>query len=61
MQPNFVYLRFGILLLVLYFLCWRFVRLSLRSDLGFLREKASDKGKLNWKGQIPKCLHGVGK
>lgn len=38
MQPWFVYLRFALLLGLLIFLMFRFVRLSLRSDLGVLRE-----------------------
>jgi hypothetical protein len=38
MQADFVYLRFTVLLAVLFLLMWRFVRLSVRSDIGLLRE-----------------------
>ena len=56
MEPNFVYIRFSILLLVLFWLCYKFVSLSLRSDLGYVRENVSDANKSNWQGVIPKLL-----
>ncbi|RIL09681.1 MAG: hypothetical protein DCC75_05980 [Proteobacteria bacterium] len=40
MQPDFVYARFTLLLAFLFFLMWRFVRMSLRSDVGVIRERA---------------------
>ncbi len=40
MQPCFVYGRFAVLLALLFFLMWRFVRLSLRGDIGLLRDRA---------------------
>lgn len=40
-QPDFVYGRMTILLAVLFFLLWRFVRISVRSDVGTIREKNS--------------------
>lgn len=48
MEPNFVYIQFAILLGVLFLLLGKFVRLSLRSDIGFLRENA--KNKSQWQG-----------
>ncbi len=41
MQAGFVYVRFGLLLALLFFMMSRFVRLSLRSDIGVLRENAA--------------------
>lgn len=38
MQPAFVYGRFAVLLAILFGFMWCFVRLSLRSDFGMLRE-----------------------
>ncbi len=38
MQPNFVYCRFAVLLALLFLLLWKFVKLSLRGDVGVLRE-----------------------
>lgn len=49
MQPNFVYGRMALLLGLLFFLMWRYVRMSLRGDLGFLKEKAKNE---RWKGYI---------
>lgn len=43
MQPDFVYGRFAILLGLLVFLMYRFVKMSLRSDIGYLKEKAPNK------------------
>ncbi|MCB0340234.1 MAG: hypothetical protein KDD53_11550, partial [Bdellovibrionales bacterium] len=40
MQPDFVYCRFSVLLGLLFFMLWRFVRCSLRGDVGIAREKA---------------------
>jgi hypothetical protein len=48
MSPGFVYSRFAILFLVLFFLMFRYVWLSIRGDLGLLREKASKPGR--WHG-----------
>lgn len=42
MQPNFVYMRFAALLGLLFLILWRFVRLSLRGDVGLIRERAKD-------------------
>ncbi len=39
MEPNFVYLRFAVLLGLLFFLFCRFVRMSLRGDVGMVRER----------------------
>jgi hypothetical protein len=38
-QPDLVYARMAVLLAVLFYLMWRFVRMSVRSDVGMLREK----------------------
>lgn len=48
MQPNFVYGRFVVLLGVLFYVLRRFVRLSLRGDVGLLRERGIRKDL--WKG-----------
>ncbi|MCB0353738.1 MAG: hypothetical protein KDD64_09445, partial [Bdellovibrionales bacterium] len=48
MQPNFVYLRFAILFFLLFYALHRYVSWSLRSDVGFCRENASNKEL--WKG-----------
>lgn len=48
MQPNFVYARFAILFLLLFWMMGRYVRLSLRGDIGLLREKNSSRPA--WKG-----------
>ncbi len=60
MQPNFVYVRHAALLAFLFFMLWRFVRMSLRGDIGMLRERYAQKGRwvgwlyqnlsANWKG-----------
>lgn len=50
MQPDFVYGRQAVLLAVLFFLLWRFVRLSLRSDIGFVRERLGRKDR--WAGWL---------
>jgi len=42
MQPGFVYARMAVLLGFLFFFMWRFVRLSLRGDIGLIRDHASD-------------------
>ncbi|RME60573.1 MAG: hypothetical protein D6780_03165, partial [Candidatus Dadabacteria bacterium] len=46
MREGFVYWRFSILFLILFYLFYRFVRLSLRSDIAVCRERAKDK----WQG-----------
>jgi hypothetical protein len=43
MQPDFVYGRFAILLGLLVYLLYRFVQMSLRSDIGYLKQKAPKK------------------
>jgi hypothetical protein len=43
MQPAFVYARFSVLFFVLYFLMYRFVRMSLRGDVGLARDRAANK------------------
>lgn len=43
MQPDFVYLRFAILLALLFILFYRFVRTSVRGDVGMLRELGKNK------------------
>ena len=48
MQPNFVYVRFAVLLAILFLFMYRFVRLSLRADIGYLREKSANK--TQWAG-----------
>lgn len=58
MQPNFVYARFTILFLLLFIVMQRYVALSLRSDIGVLRERNREgwsgwiyqKLAANWKG-----------
>jgi len=50
MQPDFVYLRFLVLFAVLGYLLYRYVRHSLRSDVGYVREKASDNKR--WRGPL---------
>lgn len=50
MQPEFVYVRFAVLLPFLAYLMYRFVMLSLRGDIGLLRERASDKNR--WTGWL---------
>lgn len=72
MQPEFVYVRFAILLAILFYAMWRFVHLSLRSDIGFLREHARNKTRWmtweydglvrNWKGsevEIPELQNKI--
>lgn len=39
MRPDFVYLRFALLMGLLFFLMWRFVKMSLRGDVGMVRER----------------------
>ncbi len=50
MQPNFVYLRFAVLFLLFFYFLYRFTRISLRSDIAMVREKATDKEM--WKGGL---------
>jgi hypothetical protein len=49
MQPLFVYSRFAFLLALLFWMMRRFVRISLRQDIGLLREKAAQTG--YWSGK----------
>ena len=48
MQADFVYLRFTVLLGLLFLLMYRYIRMSLRGDIGLLKERAADKDK--WSG-----------
>ena len=48
MQPGFVYCRFLVLFALLFFLISRFVKMSLRGDIGLIKERAKDKQ--NWSG-----------
>ncbi|MCO6431287.1 MAG: hypothetical protein J5J00_10540 [Deltaproteobacteria bacterium] len=62
MSPDFVYLRFGLLMPLLFFLIWRFVRMSLRTDVGMIKEHAKHSHKWSlsyydtltsgWKGTV---------
>jgi hypothetical protein len=45
MDPTFVYVRFSLLLGLLFFLMTRFVFMSLRSDVGLAHDRAKDKSK----------------
>lgn len=49
MQPNFVYIRHAICLGLLFFLFWRYTMLSLRGDIGLIRENQKVRNNwLNW-------------
>lgn len=48
MEPDFVYARFSVLLLILFYGLYRFVKLSIRSDIGFAKEVS--KSKETWSG-----------
>lgn len=48
MQPSFVYFRFAVLFLLLFWLMYRYVSLSIRSDLGCIRE--DEKYRDKWQG-----------
>ena len=50
MSLNFVYVRFIVLFGILYYLFYKYVQMSLRGDIGLLREKCSDQSR--WKGYI---------
>ncbi|MBX7145667.1 MAG: hypothetical protein K1X79_14545, partial [Oligoflexia bacterium] len=54
MQPDFVYARHLILLSVLFFLLCRFVKWSLRGDIGMLRERWAKRGR--WVGSCYQCM-----
>jgi len=41
-QPGLVYGRVGLALALLFFMMWRFVKMSVRADVGTIREKASE-------------------
>lgn len=43
MQPNFVYARFAVLLGFLFFMMSRYVLMSLRGDIGLIRERSPEK------------------
>lgn len=48
MQPNFVYIRFALMFGLLFFLIYRYVNMSLRGDVGLLKERAKNKDR--WSG-----------
>lgn len=50
MQPGFVYVRFAILFALFFLFLYQFVRISLRSDIGYAREIAPDMAQ--WKGRL---------
>lgn len=50
MQPNFVFARHTICLGLMFYLLWLFVKMSLRSDVGLLRERFSHKDR--WAGWL---------
>jgi len=54
MQPDFVYGRFAVLLGFLFVLMCRFVLLSLRGDIGMIKEKGDKKGR--WHGWLYNTL-----
>ena len=56
MQPLFVYGRFAVLLGLLFYLLWRFVRVSLKGDIALLRQHAKDKEQ--WTGHRYRALAG---
>lgn len=51
MQPNFVYARFSVLLFLLFYLMRRFVRLSVRSDIGLMKELYKNNENSFWNKQ----------
>ena len=63
MTTNFVYARFFVLFGLLYYLFYRYIRMSLRGDLGLLREKSNDPS--IWKGYLSykwtRCWQGTDK
>lgn len=48
MQPGFVYVRMGLLFTVLFYFMWRFVRLSLRGDIGMAKDHSENPSR--WDG-----------
>lgn len=48
MQPCFVYVRMGLLFSILFYFMWRFVRLSLRGDIGMAKDHAEEPSR--WEG-----------
>ncbi len=50
MQPGFVYMRFGLLFLLFFYLLYQYTKNSLRSDVGVAQEKAANSD--SWKGGI---------
>lgn len=54
MQPNFVYGRFAVLFALLFILLWRFVRVTLRNDIGLVRSRSTNKKK--WSGWFYDCV-----
>jgi len=51
MLPWFVYLRHLILMSVLFYMMWRFVRSSIRGDVGMLQEGMNKQGLEKWRGE----------
>jgi len=49
MQDWFVYARFAVLLAFLFYMQWRFVRISLRADMGMLLEHVEKRGFEQWR------------
>mgnify|MGYP001226999057 CR=1 FL=1 len=49
MEPTFVYIRFAFLMAFLFFMMWRFVRMSIRGDVGMLVEQMGKRGTEGWK------------
>jgi hypothetical protein len=50
MQPNFVYARFALLFALLYCMMWRYVRMSLRSDVAMMQKNRGTD--IKWFGWI---------
>ncbi len=51
MSPGFVYLRHLLLLTVLFYMMWRFVRASVRGDVGMLLEGMNKQALEKWRGE----------
>lgn len=50
MEPNFVYVRYAILLGFLFYMMWRFVRMSVQGDLALARNHSKDAS--SWGGSL---------
>jgi hypothetical protein len=51
MTPSFVYIRNLLLLSILFYMMWRFVRSSIRGDVGMLLEGMNKQGLEKWRGE----------